>query len=108
MGDPPVNGAPLSVTLVSAMSLNSIGLLFDFIGVLILAFTDLPRGDLLADGTRILQDQGDEVSRKQAKIMVVFSKSGLGLIILGFFLQFIGSVDFFKPWVDKLTIMLSG
>jgi len=89
------------------MSLNSIGLLFDFIGVLILAFTDLPRGDLLADGTRIFQDQGDEVSRKQAKKMVFFSKFGLSLIVIGFFLQFIGSVDFFKPCVDKLNVMFT-
>lgn len=74
------------------MSLTSLGLLLDILGVLLLTLTDLPRGDLMTDGTRIVQEQGDESSRKVARFRVATSRGALILILLGFSLQFWGAV----------------
>ncbi len=72
------------------MTFTAIGLMLDIIGVVLIAIYDLPRSDLLADGTRTLQEVGsDSASRTKAKRMVIASKLGLILVILGFCFQLI-------------------
>lgn len=71
------------------MSLNTIGLICNFLGTLLLALFGLPKSELLSDGTQIVQTSGNDQTRKKAKWMHITSMAGIWMIVLGFFLQLI-------------------
>ena len=52
------------------MILNIIALSLGFIGTLLLAFFGLPASDLMADGTRIIQEDADEESKDGMDIVL--------------------------------------
>jgi hypothetical protein len=74
------------------MILNIIAASFGFAGTLLLSFCGLPVSDLMADGTRIIQQEADEESKRKARNMRFASKTGISFISLAFLLQLIASI----------------
>ena len=73
----------------------SIGLISDIIGIAILYFNGPPISEIFPDGSEMLvirPDESDKEKGKQAQRKITYSKIALGFIIIGFILQFIGSV----------------
>lgn len=76
--------------------INSIGLISDMVGVVILFYFGPPTLDITRDGYKILpfnpnDDAETEKNKALAKKHDLFSKIGLGLLFLGFLLQLVSN-----------------
>ena len=69
----------------SLMIIDIIASSSGFIGTLLLTFSGLPVSDIMGDGTRIIQTDADDKSKKKARNMRIISKTGIGFICLAFF-----------------------
>jgi hypothetical protein len=63
------------------MVINIIASSLGFIGTLLLAFFGLPTSDLMADGTRIIQADANDESKRKARNMRIASKTGMGSFV---------------------------
>ncbi len=80
-----------------AHSINCIGLVFDIVGVVILFYYGPPALDITKDGHKILpfnSNNPEEIAanRAVASRHSLLSKMGLGLLGLGFVLQFVSNL----------------
>lgn len=71
---------------------TSIGLVLDIVGVAILYFNGPPISEILPNGSELLWTDEDPERAKKAQREILYSKIALGFIIVGFILQFIGSI----------------
>jgi hypothetical protein len=72
---------------MTSNQINSIGLIFDIIGVLILFKFGLPSEVSKTGSISIIAEQTDEDEVRKWKKYNLFSKIGLAFILIGFFLQ---------------------
>jgi hypothetical protein len=72
--------------------INSLGLVFDIVGVTVLFFFGPPISGLLSNGAELLWiDSDDPGATKRARRQVCIARVGLFLLFIGFVLQIVGN-----------------
>lgn len=71
---------------------NSIGLIFDIIGAILLWKYGLPEPISKTGAVYIIAEQTDEVEKELANRYDQYANAGIGLLILGFVLQLISNL----------------
>lgn len=71
--------------------LTTIGLLLDFLGVIVIFIWGPPAPKVMPDGSELIWAEATPEGRARACFLKYMSRAGLALIGMGFFLQLVGN-----------------